>query len=89
MTIKINQAALNKVLKTVDNAFAEVVTALDNEFHAVIEDTSEFSDLGLDNQDIIDTGRFNDSQVLNISTGSSLLTARSVQSRPGIQRPTR
>lgn len=67
MTIKINQAALNKVLKTVDNAFAEVVTALDNEFHAVIEDTSEFSDLGLDNQDIIDTGRFNDSQVLNIS----------------------
>jgi hypothetical protein len=32
MTIKVNQAALNKVLKTVNNAFAEVVTTLGDEF---------------------------------------------------------
>jgi len=67
MSIKINQSQLNKVLKAVDDAFAEVVVALDNEFHAVIEDPNEFSDLGLDNQDIIDTGRFNNSQILNVS----------------------
>lgn len=65
--IKINQSGLNKVLKAVDHAFAEVVTALDNEFHAVIEDPNEFGDLGLENQDIVDTGRFNDSQMLNVS----------------------
>lgn len=68
MTIKINQKALNSLLNKVNNAFAEVVEALDNEFHAVIEDPNEFAGLGLDNQDIIDTGRFNDSQLLNVLT---------------------
>ena len=67
MTIKINQAGLNKVLGAVENAFAEVVTALDNEFHAVIQDPDEFGDLGLDNQDIVDTGRFDNSQKLMVS----------------------
>lgn len=67
MTIKLNQSALNSLLNKVDDAFAEVVTALDNEFHAVIRDPNEFGDLGLENQDIVDTGRFDDSQVLTAS----------------------
>lgn len=68
MGIKINQTALKQLLNKVDDAFAEVVTALDNEFHAVIADPNEFGDLGLKNQDIIDTGRFDASQKMTVST---------------------
>ncbi len=68
MGIKVNQTALKILLNKVDDAFAEVVTALDHEFEAVINDPNEFGDLGLENQDIVDTGRFRDSQILNIST---------------------
>jgi len=75
MAIKINQTALNKVLKTVDNAFAEVVTALDDEFQSVISDPNEFADLGLKNQDIIDTGRFKDSQTLNVRSVAGVTVA--------------
>ena len=76
MAIKINQAALNKVLKAVDNAFAEVVTALDDEFQAVIRDPNEFADLGLENQDIVDTERFVDSQTVmdNSVSGKTVIT---------------
>ena len=75
MPIKINQSALNSLLGKVDDAFAEVVTALDNEFHAVIRDPNEFGDLGLENQDIVDTGRFDDSQTLTVSRSGGKVTA--------------
>ncbi len=75
MTIKVNQAALNKVLKTVNNAFAEVVTTLGDEFQSVISDPNEFADLGLENQDIVDTGRFKDSQTLNVRSVAGVTVA--------------
>lgn len=74
MAIKVNQAALKKLLNKVDDAFAEVVTALDNEFHSVINDPSEFADLGLENQDIVDTGRFDDSQQMTTSREGGTVT---------------
>lgn len=65
MRIDIDESQLNKVLAALEESFADVVGALDSEFIAVISDPNEFSDLGFTEQDIIDTGRFKDSQVVS------------------------
>lgn len=66
--MKLNLNALNQAI---DNAFAEVVAKLDTEFIAVIEDPNEFSDLGLDGQDIVLTGRLRDAQVVDVQANKA------------------
>lgn len=61
---KFNRDTLRQLEATVDAAWAEVVAELDVEFIRVIESDSEFADLGFEAQDIVDTGRFRDSQVV-------------------------
>lgn len=62
MKITIDKSKLNQVLKAVEEGFGDAVAALDKEYIDVIEDPNEFGDLGFRNQDIVDTGRFRDSQ---------------------------
>lgn len=59
MSIKLNQAAIERLIKKrILEAWAEVVNALDQEFERVIRDPNEFNDLGFTDQDIVDTERF-------------------------------
>lgn len=69
--MKLNFNALNSAI---DNAFAEVTAKLDTEFIAVIEDPNEFADIGLPNQDIVDTGRFRDAQVVDVRANKATWT---------------
>ena len=62
MKITIDKSKLNQVLKAVEEGFGDAVAALDKEYVDVIEDPNEFGDLGFRNQDIVDTGRFRESQ---------------------------
>lgn len=66
--IKINRAAVDALIRDrVETAWAEVMAKLDVEYMIVIEDPNEFSNLGFFDQDIVDTGRFRDSQKVNVT----------------------
>lgn len=69
--MKLNLNALNSAI---DNAFAEVIAKADTEFIAVIEDPNEFADIGLPNQDIVDSGRFRDAQVVDVQANKATWT---------------
>lgn len=69
--MKLNLNALNQAI---DKAFASVVASADTEFIAVIEDPNEFADIGLPNQDIVDSGRFRDAQVVDVQANKATWT---------------
>lgn len=68
-SLKINREALYQIIRRrIEDAWAEVVAQLTEEYLRVIEDPNEFSDLGFNDQDIIDTGRFRDSMTIDVQT---------------------
>lgn len=69
--IKLN---LNHLNKAIDNAFAKVVDDFDMECILVIEDDQEFADIGVISQDIVDTGRFRDSQIVQVQGNKAEFT---------------
>ena len=72
---KLNQSAYSKFKAQIADAFATTIATIDEEMDAVIEDSNEFSDLGFDDQDIVDTGRLRDSKLLNVQTEDDGITA--------------
>lgn len=64
MKITVNQSQLSKIKSAISDSFADVAASLDTKFIEVIESDTEFADLGFNGQDIVDTGRFRDSQVV-------------------------
>lgn len=70
MGFKINQAALKQFERKVDDAWAEVITALDLEYENVINDENAFPDFP--NQDIVDTARFRDGQSVDVKARRAL-----------------
>ena len=72
---KPNAANIAKLKQKIALAYGNVIETLDAEYDAVIEDPNEFSDLGFDSQDIIDTGRFKDSKLLDVRTENDRINA--------------
>ena len=68
MKITYNKTEIAKLKKAIADSFANVVAQMDAEYTKVIESDTEFADLGFSGQDIVDTGRFRDSQIVNSRT---------------------
>lgn len=68
MKFNLNYPQYKKFKQQILDAYAEVIETINAEMDAVIEDSNEFSDLGFDNQDIVDTGRLRDSKMLNVQS---------------------
>ena len=77
MKIKVivNKQAIAQFKSKINEAFGDVVAALDAELEAVIEDPYGFTDLGLVDHDIVDTGRLRDSQVVTVTSQGHTTTA--------------
>lgn len=75
MKPNINHNYVTQLKAKIRESFGEVVSTLNDEYDAVIEDPNEFSNLGFYDQDIIDTGRFLDSKILNVQTVGDRVTA--------------
>ena len=76
MKITLDKSKLKRVTRAVEEAFGDTVAALDKEFIDVIEDPNEFGDLGFRNQDIVDTGRFRDSQSVEDGRAGDVTTVK-------------
>lgn len=59
----------DQVNAAINEAFAEVIAVVNEEFDAVISSEDEFGDLGFVGQDIIDTGRLLNSKQVNVENG--------------------
>lgn len=75
ITVKINKQAIARLKSQINEAFAEVTTALDKEFEDTIEDPYAFASEGFTNWDIVDTGRLRDSQMVTAESNSKKATA--------------
>lgn len=69
--VKINTSELDKAI---NEAFGKVVADFDVECLKVIEDENEFADVGLPDRDLIDTGRFRDSQIVQVQGNKAEFT---------------
>jgi hypothetical protein len=74
--IRIKPGAVAELRKKIQDSFAVVVEELDYEYHVTIQDPDAFEYLGFFDQDIVDTGRFDDSQIIDVQTKGNVTTAR-------------
>ena len=75
MKPNINNNYVTRLKAKIREAYAEVISTLNDEFDEVISDPNEFNDLGFYDQDIIDTERFLKSKMLNVQSSGERLTA--------------
>ncbi|MBD2005611.1 MULTISPECIES: hypothetical protein [Cyanophyceae] len=66
MKFTLNPKGIGKVNQALDEAWGDVVASLELEMEAVIRDPSAFADQGFTDQDIVDTERFVNSQVVTV-----------------------
>src|SRR5512147_1690870 len=64
----LNYPQYAKFKQAITDSYASVVETINDELDAVFDDPNEFSDLGFDNQDIVDTGRLKDSKQIDVKT---------------------
>lgn len=74
--IKLNPDTVANLRNEIREAVGDVMAELDLEYEKVIEDMNAFADQGFIDWDIVDTGRFRDSQKVNIATVDSQVVAR-------------
>jgi len=66
-----NPQGIATLNRAIEEAWADVIAELYLEFTKVIEDPEAFAHLGFLDQDIVDTGRFRDSQTVQVIKGKA------------------